>query len=198
MSDQLTQHVPDADEDPAIAAARYAVDVTPEEVEAAERRRNEAQPALAPQPPAQAVAAVEKAAHALAPTDDTPVFADTPATRPEVGVVEPVADLDLDEVNTIMIRLGGRMWRAVEPSIATNKILAMSVGGDDDDDQSSAAAVRTLESIYNQVQHILFDVETDRPPSREFVEKHLTGRNFGKLMQRLNDEEGARGNARRG
>jgi len=194
MTDQTTPVVTE-DEDPAAAAARMAADVTPEEVEAAEEARaaDDAQSPEARRAAMERLNNLKRAQNHLAPLPPS-----NGATQTSGVVVAPeAADLDLDEVNSIKVKLGGRVWTAVEPSIATNKILAATIrSSDDDEGDEGASAQRTLDSIYEQLQHILFDAETGRPPSREFVEQHLTGRNFGRLMERLNSTERS-GNSRR-
>ena len=121
-----------------------------------------------------------------------------PQTAMSAVVVGPggKADLDLDELNVLTVKLGGRLWRAVEPTIGVSKKLAEALpaiqgaGDDDDDDDDSAirgqAALDALASIAPQVQHVLRDPVTGEKPDIEFIEQYLTGRNFGILMERLN------------
>lgn len=96
-------------------------------------------------------------------------------------------DLDLDEKIGLKVRLGGRTWYAKEPTIAVNKKLSESLPSLNEGADSSEAATQALNSIYPQIAEVLMDPDTSAPPTREFVEAHLTGRNFGRLMERLND-----------
>lgn len=105
------------------------------------------------------------------------------------------AILDLDEVLTQEVRLGGRTWHAVEPTIAVMREMTRALPDlDSGDDNAADAAMAT---IFPQVQRILRDPETGLAPSQEFIERHLTARNFGRLMEALN-EEAHEGNAQGG
>lgn len=136
----------------------------------------------------------------------TPAPAGMPTTPPAAQILQPVpapvvvvADLDLDQLNTISVKLGGRVWQAIEPTIGVSKKLAEALptierGEDvDEDDENAedirAEAVAALESIIPQVQEVLRDPSTGERPTAEFIETYLTGRNFGRLMERLNAEE---------
>lgn len=112
----------------------------------------------------------------------------------------PTGVLDLDDRNVLKVRLGGRFWEAVEPTIRVNRELTETLPDDDDasgDVMSKVSALKSLDSLYPQIAQVLRDPESLRPPSRDFVEQHLTGRMFGKLMQALN-EDAAEGNGRAG
>lgn len=98
----------------------------------------------------------------------------------------PKVDLDLDDLRALTVRLGGQIWEAVEPTIEVNKDLTRALPKIEGDD--AEAALQALNSIYPQVSRILRNVHTGEPPSQEFVERHLSGRNFGRLMERLNED----------
>ena len=110
---------------------------------------------------------------------------------PQNGGVESIAeaDLDLDERNVVSVKLGGVMWHAKEPTLDVSKDLALALPEGDILDQTTRDGAReALDSIYPQVREVLFDPSTGRPPSQEFVEKHLTARGFGKLMRKINQD----------
>jgi hypothetical protein len=107
-----------------------------------------------------------------------------------------VAELDLDEMNTLVVKLGGRLWRAKEQTIGDQKLMTqLATRSDRQADEMTQAeqAEVALSSLYPQVAKVLEDVETGEPPTREFVEEKLTTRNFGRLMERLNTDS-AEGN----
>lgn len=130
-----------------------------------------------------------------------------PVTRRELKAapVQTMDDgtLDLDQLNRIKVKLGGRRWIAIEPTIEVNKkivetlpkAMASTINADGDVIPVDEAdeAKDALSSLYRQVALIIEDPVTGQAPSREFVEKHLSGRNFGLLMDRLN-EQGQEGN----
>jgi hypothetical protein len=95
-------------------------------------------------------------------------------------------DLDLDDLTSIKVRLGGKVWEAVEPTIEVNKDLTRALPKIEGDD--AEAALQALNSIYPQVARVLRSTEDGLPPSQEFVDRHLSGRNFGRLMERLNSD----------
>jgi hypothetical protein len=109
------------------------------------------------------------------------------------GQVMSDVDLDLDERTVITVRLGGKKWRATEPTIEQNKALTAMMDEIGPDATQREQAEVALNSLYPQVREILEDFETGEYPDREFVEKHMTSRGFGRLMQKLN-EEGLAGN----
>jgi hypothetical protein len=108
--------------------------------------------------------------------------------KPVRHPAQDAVDLDLDELNTLTVRLGGRKWRAIEPTIEVNKILSAAIPVISGDAATSDDAIAMLHAIYPQVREILRDPSTDEPPSREFVERHLSGRNFGRLMEKLTED----------
>lgn len=115
----------------------------------------------------------------------------TGADAPVLTQVKPLApkdlDLDLDAVNELRVRLGGRRWLAVEPTIDVNIALTATLPTLRGEDGSTAEqAQAALEGLYPQVRMILKDPTTGDPPSRDFVQKHLTARNFGRLIDAIN------------
>jgi hypothetical protein len=134
-----------------------------------------------------------------------------PDAEPEVVDAEPVSEfeLDLDEFNTLKIKLGGRGFLAKEPSIATQKAIinasrdddspAEGEEGDAKQDEDAVQAIkslRNLSGIYPQIEQVLFHLDGDekgKPPSREFVEENLRISSFGRLFKKLVDSEDAEG-----
>lgn len=109
------------------------------------------------------------------------------------------ATLDLDAVEHVIdIKLGGKQLVARETTVEKNKEILRQIAEaeeaerDNGDSDSAKVGLRNLESIYDQVKEILVDPKTGKPPTRGFIEKHMTSARLKALMERLNegDDEG--------
>lgn len=103
--------------------------------------------------------------------------------------------LDLDAVDPVLeVKLGGKTLLAREQTVEKNKEVLRSIAKSEDaagkdDENSTKAGLKALDSVYDQVEEILIDKATGKPPSRNFVEKHLTNARLRKLMENLGEED---------
>lgn len=95
---------------------------------------------------------------------------------------------------TLRVTIGGKVFLAEEPTLATMKKVAERVPKGKRDEDDPDALEKDIDSVFPQLEVLLKGEDDGKPPTKKHVEEHLTMRRAGELIRELMGSPEAEGN----